>query len=82
VVSPERPRLTERRIGREDGPVDKAEGARFLPRALAVGLYAAALAYLEAAVVVYLQRALAIEPTALSAASGRSRPAARWRRSS
>lgn len=58
-------RLTERRIGREDGPVDKAEGARFLPRALAVGLYAAALAYLEAAVVVYLQRALAIEPTAL-----------------
>ena len=41
------------------------EGTRFLRRALAVGLYAAAMAYLEAVVVVYLQRALTIEPSAL-----------------
>jgi hypothetical protein len=45
--------------------VDNTGVPSFLRRALTVGLYAAAMAYLEAAVVVYLQRALAIEPAAL-----------------
>jgi len=43
--------------------VDNSEGSHFLRRALIVGFYAVAMAYLEAAVVVYLQRALKIEPS-------------------
>jgi len=48
-----------------DALVENSERSRFLRRALAVGIYAVAMAYLEAAVVVYLQRALKIEPSTL-----------------
>lgn len=40
----------------------KVEKTGFLGTAITVGLYGVAMAYLEAAVVVYLQRALKIEP--------------------
>lgn len=42
-----------------------SERSRFLHRAIVVAFYALAMAYLEAAVVVYLQRALAITPLSL-----------------
>jgi hypothetical protein len=42
-----------------------AAGSSFLRRALLVGFFAVAMAYLEAAVVVYLQRALSINPLTL-----------------
>lgn len=42
-----------------------AAGSRFLRRAIEVGLFAIAMAYLEAAVVIYLQRALSISPLTL-----------------
>ncbi len=45
--------------------MDSDEGTGFVRRALVVGIYAVAMAYLEATVVVYLQRALAIDPSAL-----------------
>ena len=41
------------------------KGSRFLRRALVVAFFAIAMAYLEAAVVVYLQRALSINPLTL-----------------
>lgn len=45
--------------------VSNAAGSSFLRRALLVGFFALAMSYLEAAVVVYLQRALSINPLAL-----------------
>ena len=42
-----------------------AAGPSFLRRALVVGFFAVAMAYLEAAVVIYLQRALSIDPFTL-----------------
>ena len=51
------------RASAADGAPPGAPG--FVPRAIAVGGYAIAMAYLEAAVVMYLQRALAISPTTL-----------------
>ena len=42
-----------------------SERSRFLHRAIVVAFYALAMAYLEAAVVVYLQRALTITPLSL-----------------
>jgi hypothetical protein len=45
--------------------VSNAAGSNFLRRALLVGFFALAMSYLEAAVVVYLQRALSINPLAL-----------------
>jgi hypothetical protein len=57
--------LTRRSPGSEDVGVNSPERSRFLQRAAVVGLYAIAMAYLEAAVVVYLQRALSISPLAL-----------------
>jgi len=54
-------------IGRdeENGSVAISEQHPFLNRAVVVGLYAFAMAYLESAVVVYLQRALSMTPATL-----------------
>ena len=45
--------------------MDDVKGFCFLRRALVVAIFAIAMAYLEAAVVVYLQRALSINPLTL-----------------
>ena len=57
--------LIDRQSGSEDGPVENLERSRLLRRAVTVGFYAVAMAYLESAVVVYLQRALSITPLTL-----------------
>lgn len=45
--------------------MEKAQGSRFLQQSLIVASYAFAMAYLESAVVVYLQRALSMTPLTL-----------------
>jgi hypothetical protein len=57
--------LTEQWHGSEDGSMQNFDKFRFLRRALAIALYAIAMAYLEAAVVVYLEQALSVNPLSL-----------------
>lgn len=51
--------------GDENGNMGKTRRLTFLKRALIVSAYAFAMAYLESAVVVYLQRALSMTPATL-----------------
>lgn len=57
--------LPLRNMGDKNGPMGIPARSAFLKRALVVALFAFAMAYLESAVVVYLQRALSMTPLTL-----------------